>query len=268
MNKLRQAIERNRTGGPLLGAAAYLNNPDFLEIAALIGYSAAWIEMEHLFITFAQASALCRTAAGLGMLTMIRIPDAQRETVLKSAECGPDILDLPMANTVEIVEEFVRNARFPPQGVRGFFGSSRAVKYGLAGSVAAEQQKINDELCLMIQIETKEAVDRIDELCAVPGVDAIFIGPADLSASLGVPGETGHPKVYAAVERVIRAAKVHVKVTATAAPPSDFPFYIGQGIDLLFATNDVTAMKTGAQSAFEAAREAVKTYVRLDQPNI
>lgn len=248
MNRLKQAVEKNG-GKPLLGAAAYIYNPAFFEMAALLGYKAAWVEMEHTFHTFDQAADLCRLASGLGMLTMLRIPDLQRGTILKGCECGPDILDLPMVNTPEMVQEMVTQARFPPVGVRGFFGVSRAVKYGLAGKVPDVQQKLNDELCLMIQIETKEAADRIDELCAVPGVDAIFIGPADLSASLGIPGQTSHPRVRETAARVIRAAKAHGKQSAAAAPASEARFWIEQGVDLYFCVNDLACMKTGAQSA-------------------
>ncbi len=256
MNRLQRAIHNNG-GAPILGAASYIYSPEFLEIAALMGFKAAWIEMEHTFLTFAQAADLCRIASGLGMLTMLRIPDAQRATVLKGAECGPDILDLPMANTPEIVAELVRNARFLPDGVRGFFGSSRAVKFGVPGPVAEEQQRLNRELCLMVQVETREAVDRVDELCQVPGMDAIFLGPADLSASLGVPGQTGHELVFQAAARAIAAARAHGKQAAAGVAPQDVAFWVGQGVDLLFCINDVTAMKMGAAKALDAAREAI-----------
>jgi 4-hydroxy-2-oxoheptanedioate aldolase len=256
MNRLQQAIYKNG-GAPILGAAAYIYNPEFLEIAAHMGYQAAWIEMEHTFLTFAQAADLCRIASGLGMLTMLRIPDTQRATVLKGAECGPDILDLPMANSPEIASEFVRHAKFPPDGVRGFFGVSRAVQFGAAGPVAEAQQKLNREMCLMIQVETREAVDRADELCQVPGVDAIFLGPADLSASLGVAGQTGHPLVFEAAVSAIAAARAHGKSTAAGVAPQDVRFWVEQGVDLLFCINDLAAMKLGAAQALEAAREAI-----------
>lgn len=257
MNRLQKAL-KNNGGGPILGAAAYLYNPEFLEIAALMGFKAAWIEMEHTFLTIAQAADLCRIASGFGMLTMIRIPDAQRCTVLQAAECGPDVIDLPMANTPELLEELVRNAKFPPDGVRGFFSVSRAVKYGLDGPVTDRQQELNRELCLMVQVETREAVDRIEELCAVPGIDGIFLGPADLSASYGVPGQTGHKRVFEAAARTIAAAKAHGKQTAAGVSPQDLPFWIGQGVDLLFCINDIAAMKVGAAQALEAAREALE----------
>jgi 2-keto-3-deoxy-L-rhamnonate aldolase RhmA len=256
MNRLQQALQ-DQGGGPVLGAASYLYNPTFLEMAALMGYKAAWIEMEHTFLTFAQAADLCRIASGFGMLTMIRVPDARRATVLQACECGPDIIDLPMANTPEIVREFVEHGRFPPAGVRGFFSVSRAVKYGLDGPVCEEQQRLNRELCLMVQVETREAVERVEELCAVPGLDAIFLGPADLSASLGVPGKTGHDRVFEAAARTLRAARAHGKLTAAGVAPQDLPFWIAQGVDLLFCINDIAAMKIGAQRALEQAREAL-----------
>ena len=256
MNRLQHAIQQNG-GRPIFGAAAYLYNPAFFEMAAMIGYQAAWVEMEHTFHTFDQAADLCRLASGLGMLTMLRIPDLQRGTILKGCECGPDILDLPMANTPEMVRELVSQARFPPQGVRGFFGVSRAVKYGLAGNVPDVQQKLNEELCLMIQIETREAADRIDELCAVPGLDAVFIGPADLSASLGVAGETSHPLVQETAAKVIRAAKQHGKQSAAAAPAGEARFWIEAGIDLFFCVNDLSCMKAGAQAALAEVRKGI-----------
>src|SRR4051812_8450664 len=158
------------------------------------------------------AAPVSKTSKRLGMVSMIRIPNASRTTVLQACECGPDIIDLPMANSPDMVAEFVENARFPPQGVRGFFSVSRSVNYGLTGSVCEEQQKLNRELCLMVQVETKEALDCVEELCRVPGLDAIFVGPADLSASLGVPGQTGHAVVHEAATHVVRTAKKHGKL--------------------------------------------------------
>ena len=102
MNRLHQAI-KDAAGRPLLGAALYSYDPIFLEIAAHMGFQVIWIEMEHAPISFSEAADLCRMAAGTGMLTMIRIPDARRESVLKAAECGPDIIDIPMVDTPEEV---------------------------------------------------------------------------------------------------------------------------------------------------------------------
>jgi len=255
MPRIARAVKEQ--GAPLLGIAAYFYDPIFVEIAAKLGFRVLWIEMEHAFITFAQAADLCRIASGSGMLTMIRIPDNRRENVLKAAECGPDMIDLPMADSPEIVHDFIQHARFRPEGARGYFSVPRALDYGMVESLPQAQQKLNAELSLMIQIETAEAVARADELCAIPGID-IFLGPADLSSSLGVPGQTTHAKVVAAAQTCIRSARQHGKLIAVGSPLPDVQFWADQGVDILFCGNDVACLRIGAQSILKQATAAIQ----------
>ena len=254
MNRLYKALEHNG-GRTLLGAAVYSYDPIFLEICAHLGYQAIWIEMEHAPITFSQGADLCRMAAGTGMLTMIRIPDTRRESVLKAAECGPDIIDVPMVNTPEQMHELRHYARFAPEGGRGFFSVSRAVNYGIVQSVVAEQRLLNTDLCLMAQIETVEALDRLDELASVPDVD-LFIGPADLAASFGYPGQPSHPVVTEAARRIMDSARRNNKLVATACPQSDFALWLNLGVNLLFCTNNVACMRKAAEELLMLARQA------------
>ena len=242
---------------PLMGMACYFYDPVLIDIAAHLGYDVIWIEMEHALITFAQAADLCRIGSGLGMMTMIRIPDARRENVLKAAECGPDIIDLPMANSPEIAAELVANARYAPEGSRGFFGSSRAVRYSMGDSIVEEQQRINRHLCLMGQIETREAVENVDAICAMPGLDAIFLGPGDMSASLGVTGQMNHPLVHEAFGRAVAAAKAHEKKVAMVCAPSEVAHWFGQGVHLFFCGSDVSCVKTGAKAILDEARKGL-----------
>jgi 4-hydroxy-2-oxoheptanedioate aldolase len=255
MNRLHAAIGLAK-GKPLLGAALYSYDPIFLEIAGHLGFKVIWIEMEHAAISFAEAADLCRMAQGAGLLTMIRIPDARRESVLKASECGPDMIDIPMADSPEQVSELVRYAKFAPMGARGFFSVSRALKYGIVDSVPDEQQKLNSELALLAQIETKESLARIDDIAAIADVD-IFIGPADLAASMGVPGQTGHPKVLAAAEHIVSVARRHNKKVVTACGTADYVHWLRLGVDLLFCTNNVVCLKAGAQHALDAANKAL-----------
>jgi 4-hydroxy-2-oxoheptanedioate aldolase len=255
MNRLQKALQEQKNG-PLLGAGVYFHDPIFLEIAAGLGFRAVWFDMEHCHFTFSEACDLCRIASGLGLLTMIRIPNEHRENVQRAAECGPDIIDIPMASSAEMLHEFIRHARFRPEGERGSFPASRALRYGLGDSVAG-QQRVNRELSLMAQIETEEAVARAEELCAVPDID-ILIGPADLSASLGVPYQTGHAKFIEAAQKIIRAVRKYGKHVAVASAADDFAFWIGLGVDVLFCTSDVTCMKTGAQAALRQVQTALR----------
>jgi 2-keto-3-deoxy-L-rhamnonate aldolase RhmA len=256
MNRLKQALQDNG-GKTLLGAAVYFYDPVFLEICAHLGYQAIWIEMEHGHITFAQAADLCRMAAGTGMLTMIRIPDVQRANVLKGAECGPDILDVPMIEHPQQMLELRNYARFAPQGSRGVFSVSRAINYGIPGGVVAKQQNLNSDLCLMAQIESEAALDRLDELASVPDVD-LFIGPADLASSLGVPSQTSHPNVRSAATKIVQTARAHGKCVATACPPEDYGFWLGLEIDLLFCANDVACLKQAAGKMLGEARDVLE----------
>lgn len=252
MNRLQTRVRAN-SDRTLLGAALYFYDPIFLEIAAHLGYQAIWIEMEHAPITFAEAADLCRMASGSGMLTMIRIPDTRRENVLKAAECGPDIIDVPMINGPQQMHELVKYSRFAPEGGRGFFSVSRAVKYGLVENVPDEQQQLNTDLCLMAQIETAEALERLEEIAAVPGV-GLFAGPADLAASMGFPGQPSHPKVMAGARRIVEAARQHGKSVSAACGRGDMAQWLELGLDLLFITNDITCLKSTAQATLNEAQ--------------
>lgn len=256
MNRLRRALAANQ-GRTLLGAAVYFYDPVFLEICAHLGYGAIWIEMEHAPITFGEAADLCRMAAGSGMLTMIRIPDARRESVLRAAECGPDILDVPMVEDPRQMHDLRQYARFAPRGERGYFSVSRALDYGICQNVAQQQQRLNDELCLLAQLESAAAMDRLDELASVPDVD-LFIGPADLAASLGHAGDTAHPEVQATCARIVAAARRHGKLVSTACSQADYRFWLEAGVDLLFCTNDIVCLRTAAADSLRAARELLE----------
>lgn len=256
MNCLQKAVRENASK-PLLGIAVYFYDPIFLEMAARLGFRVIWIEMEHGFLTFAEAADLCRMAEAKGMLSMIRAADTRRENVMKATECGPGIIDVPMIETPEMVQELIQSARFPPVGNRGFFSVSRSLHYGLVENIAEAQQQLNDDLCLMIQIETAEAVRRIDELCAIPEIE-IFIGPSDLSATLGVPGQLSHPKVFEAAQRILTAARRNGKVVAVGSGPAEFDFYAKLGVDLLFCGNDIACLRSGIQSVFGQAQSAIE----------
>jgi len=240
----------------LVGVAVQRYDPPFVEIVAHMGFDALWVEMEHEAISLDQAGDLCRIANGMGLLTMIRVPNAGREAVLKTAELGADILDLPMANSPETAAEFVRHARYRPHGNRGFFGSSRAMRYGLDEDPHGQQQKVNRDLCLLIQIETKEAAQCSSELARVAGIEGLFLGPGDLSSSLGVTGDLRHPLVLDAMHRAVTAAKENGKRVAAACAPDDVSYWIEHGADLLFCASNLSCEIAGARSVLKEVGRA------------
>ena len=175
------------------------------------------------------------------------------------------MIDIPMADSPEEVADLVRHAKFAPVGARGFYSVSRALRYGLVDNVPAEQQKLNGELSLLAQIETREALACVEELAAIPDVD-IFVRPADLAASLGVPGETSHPMMLEAIATIVATARRHGKKVVTACGPADFIHWTRLGIDLLFCTNDIACLKAGARLSLDAAHGAMRQALEEGNP--
>ena len=159
-----------------------------------------------------------------------------------------------MIETPEQMRSLREYARFAPAGSRGFFSVSRALRYSIPSSAVAQQQSINNDLCLMAQIESRVGLDRVDELAAVPDVD-LFIGPADLAASLGLPSQTSHPDVQAAAARIVKAARDNDKCIATACAPDEFALWLGLGVDLLYCANDISCLKQAAGDWLNSARQ-------------
>jgi len=255
MTKVEQALQQK--GGPLLGVCAHTYHPAFAEMVGMVGFDVLWIEGEHLPVSVAQAADLCRIAAGVGLLTMIRVPDARRDSVLKAAECGPDILLLPQANSPDTVRELVTHARYAPEGNRGFYWSSRAMRYGLS-DIVEQQRRVNDELCLLVQIETRVAAENAEEITSVPGISGVFVGPGDLSATMGFVGHSQHPTVQETIEKVVAGAKAGGLLTALPAASSQAGKWAEAGVDLLFCAGEITFLKMGLQSCLSEAREALQ----------
>jgi len=146
---------------------------------------------------------------------------ASNDTVLikRFLDLGAQTLLIPYVQSVEEAKGAVAAMRYPPRGVRGVAGVTRATKFGRVPNYA---KRAEEELCLLVQIETQDALDRLEAIAAVDGVDGVFIGPADLAASLGHAGELGNPKVIAAVEDAIRRIRACGKPAGILTPDNAF----------------------------------------------
>ena len=146
---------------------------------------------------------------------------ASNDTVLikRFLDVGAQTLLIPYVQSVEEAQSAVAAMRYPPAGVRGVAGVTRATGFGRIPNYA---KRAHEELCLLVQIETQDALDRLEAIAAVDGVDGVFIGPADLAASLGHAGELGHPKVKATVEDAIRRIRACGKPAGILTPDNAF----------------------------------------------
>ena len=176
--------------------------PDSFVTEALAGAGFDWmlLDTEHSPADVLTVLPQLQAAAAYNVSTVVR-PAANDPVLIKRLlDGGAQSLLIPYVQSVAEAEAAVAAVRYPPEGIRGVAGLTRASRFG---RVAGYAKRAAEEICLLVQVETRKSLDAIEDIAAVDGVDGIFIGPGDLSASLGHPGELFHPEVVAAVEGAI-----------------------------------------------------------------
>ncbi|GAB3618361.1 4-hydroxy-2-oxoheptanedioate aldolase [Okibacterium endophyticum] len=189
---------------PLIGMWVVSGSPVAAEIAAGSGLDLILIDGEHSANTLESIQTQLQVVAAYNVCPVVRVPFGDTVTIKQYLDLGAQNLIVPMVESAEQARELVRAVRYPPHGVRGVGSAlARASRWNrVDGYLAAA----SDTVTLTVQIESAIAVEHAAEILAVDGVDAVFVGPADLAASLGVLGRQDHPSVTDAVDRVIAAA--------------------------------------------------------------
>lgn len=200
---------RLAAGEPSVGTWLALPSPEAAEYVAGLGFDWLVVDTEHNPIDIRTLSLMFGAIAPTGVAPMVRIPWNTPENFKRVLDAGAWGIVVPMVNSREEAERAVEATRFPPQGVRSVGGSLSAMRFGTAA--ADYYRHANDEVLLVLQIEHIKGVEHCDEILSVPGVDACFIGPNDMAASmgigLGVPLESDHPRLVEAITHVRETAK-------------------------------------------------------------
>jgi 2-dehydro-3-deoxyglucarate aldolase/4-hydroxy-2-oxoheptanedioate aldolase len=188
-------------------ALGQLCHPKLVEMVGWFGgFDAVWLDQEHAGLSTAQVEEAARAARGCGLDSFVRLAATDYATVMRCLEAGAGGVMAAMVRSARQVEEIVSWSKFHPRGLRGVNGTGVDGRYGTVP--AAEYfRRANAETVVGVQIEHVDAVEEVERIAAVPDLDFLFVGPADLSQSMGLPGEWEHPRVWAAVERVARAAR-------------------------------------------------------------
>ncbi|MFB9807932.1 HpcH/HpaI aldolase/citrate lyase family protein [Haladaptatus pallidirubidus] len=186
MSELRQAV---RAGDSVVGTWVTIGHPAVAEMSAELGFDFVVLDAEHSSMSLETVENLARAvdAASGETKPVVRLPDDDPTRIKRVLDTGVSGVIVPMIETAEQARAVVRATRYPPEGERGVAGS-RAAKYGL--ELEEYFERANDELLVMVQIESAKGVGHAGSIAAVDGVDALFVGPADLSASIGRFGET------------------------------------------------------------------------------
>ena len=178
-----------------------LRSPEVARILAAAGFQWSYIDSEHGPFDLETLQDICGAAVNAGLMPIVRVADLQYSLVARALDNGAQGIIFPRVEDPALLAKAISWTQFPPKGVRGFGLGAAHIGYAKA-TIPQVIEHMNANTMVVLQIETKLAVERRDELLSVPGIDAIMIGPADLSISLGVPGEFDHPKMIETIELV------------------------------------------------------------------
>jgi len=207
-----------KEGKTAVGIWISIGHPDVTEMLSRVGFDFFMIDLEHGPLSVETAQTLMMTMNGSDTVPFVRVANNDPVLIKRVLDIGAYGVLIPLVNSKQEAINAVRNCKYPPEGIRGI-APRRAARFDPDYLKTA-----NDEIMIIPQIETAEAVNNIDEILSVRGIDAIFVGPSDLSGSLGLikePDRLHHPKTLEAIDRVIKAARkagVPVSTTSTLYP--------------------------------------------------
>ncbi|WP_448202966.1 HpcH/HpaI aldolase family protein [Azospirillum sp. sgz302134] len=252
-NRLKRALAQGR---PALGCWLDMMSPVAAEIVGLAGYDCAVIDHEHGPGALSNGLALLQALSGTGCTALMRVPANDPVYIKRALDIGVEGIMIPAVNSAAEARAAVAACRYPPGGVRGAaYGMARGADYGLCGE--RYRDACADELFIICQIETLDAIEAIPEIAAVDGVDMLFVGPYDLSGSFGRLGRFDEPEVLNLLERAERAILASGKLYGTI-PVKNRPLetLVAAGAQLVVSGGDIGFMRTGALAQVEAFRKA------------
>lgn len=256
INRFKRAI----ADGPMpLGAWLASGAPSTAEALGCAGFDFLVVDTEHTPIDTPQMIDILRAIAGTPAQAIVRPPWNDMVMVKRALDAGAQTLLLPFVQNADEARRAVAYTRYPPEGVRGVAGTHRGSRYGTVPNYLA---RAGAELCVIVQIETLSALDKLDEIAAVPGIDSIFIGPSDLSASMGHLGDIADGAVQERLAYAAKACRRAGKPSGIIGPTpemvtrfidygyswiaigSDMGFMVGRAQEYLGRFRDATASRT------------------------
>lgn len=257
METLRQKLDRGDV--TIVCGMGRLMHYNIIQMIGIHGgFDALWFDLEHVGNSIEQLEVGALAARSQGMDCFVRLAPTDYSVVSRSLECGASGIMAAQIRTAAEAEQVVRWSKYAPRGVRGLNVSSYDGRFGTI-PLAQHVEQANRETLVIIQIETLESLDHLDEIASIPEVDLLFIGPSDLSQALGVTGDFWHPKCIEALDRVADAC--HRNNTAWGCLPPD-PKYaaraVEHGCQLLSITSDVRLLNLGIKAVKDNYQQFLK----------
>ena len=237
---------------PVLGCMVNGPYPALVEMLGLAGFHFVFIDVEHSTLSFRECEELVRAAEIRHIVPLIRTPENNPKTILRYMDLGAMGIIIPDVNSKEEAESAVRAVKYAPRGERGL-ATTRSQDFGYGKSKSDYFRDANNETMVIVLIESKEGVENAEEILAVDGIDACFIGTSDLSMSLGVLGQVDHPLVRTAFDRVLNIGIQLGKPVGVVVRDNETPKQLlDRGLSIVF-TGINALVKAGAKDFIKNA---------------
>lgn len=253
INPVKRKLKEGKVS---FGSWILVGNPVVAEVMSPAGFDWIAADMEHSDMGVREFADLARGMYGRGPVPMVRVRENDTMAIRQVLDAGAWGVIVPMVNSAEEAERVVRAAKFPPRGIRGT-ANFRANDHG--SQYKEYMANANDEILILVMIESKEAVAAIDEILAVDGVDGVFVGPADLSLSYGIPGQVTHPIMLEARKKIVDACKRTKKIAGLHEIRMKKEFIqdvLRDGFTFIALSTDCLFMDAGSKEAHRIAKEA------------
>ena len=250
-NKVKQII---KNGENAVGTFIKSNDPAVAEIIGLAGFDFFVLDNEHVAMSRDSMVNMIRAANVVGIDPIIRVRENATVEILQALDAGALGVQVPNVDTKQEAADVISAVKYTPIGKRGFSPTTRAAGYGFTDK-KEYVQKSNEETLVVCHCETVTCMENLDEILQLEHLDVIFIGPMDLSQSLGVMGEANHPKVLESIDVIINKVKKSNKAVGIVSPASKVQEYIDRGVQyLLVGTDQGMIAGSAAQTLKQAGR--------------
>lgn len=220
-------------------------DPAAMRILRNAGMDLVLIDMEHSSLGIESISDLIQAAIGVGLGTIVRVPEISKGHISRVLDLGASGVLAPMVSSAEQARQLVRYTKYPPVGARGI--GSMTGNTGYAAVPTPEVMKSgNAQVLAVAQFESREAVDSLEEIASVPGLDALLVGPNDLSVSLGLLGDTNHPQVKESIRKMIAACQAHGLIVGAHMAVKANQEWLGKGLQLAISSTDTAMLHSAA----------------------
>jgi 4-hydroxy-2-oxoheptanedioate aldolase len=235
-----------KDGKAQIGLWSSLSSNYSVEVIAGAGFDWILLDLEHSPNDLESLLAQLQAAAPYPTHPVVRVPWNDMVAMKRILDVGAQALLVPYVSTAEEARAAVAHTRYPPKGVRGVAGTTRATRFGRIKDYA---KRAHEEICVLVQVETQAALDNIESICAVDGVDGVFVGPADLHASMGYTGEIANPKVKPLIDDAIRRIRKAGKAPGILTPSEeDARRWLDCGALFVAVGADVGILARGAEA--------------------